>query len=115
MADKDGILDYFKKEMNDMGMHYHEELYHAIADHLGPSIHDADASLVACSDPAELKTVKENFLMGKLGLEDSPRLDEAIEQACGGMGQSNRRKHRVTFYYLLVGILGEENHFLGKE
>lgn len=87
-----------------MGFHLHEELYHAILTHLGPSIHDADAKLVACSDEKELKTVKKNFLIGKLGLEDGPALDESIQQVCEAMGQSNRRKHRATFYYLLTLI-----------
>lgn len=89
-------------EMRKLGLHFHEELYHAIMKHLGPAIHDADASLVACSDDKELNTVKKNFLIDKLGLEDGPELDEAIQNVCEVMGESNRRKHRATFYYLLT-------------
>lgn len=101
----------FKEEMNNLGLHFHEEIYNGIVDHLGPSIHDADASLVACSDPQELKTIKTNFLIGKLGLEDGPQLDEAIKQVCHGLGESNKKKHRTTFYYLLTAILKKEDVF----
>lgn len=102
----------FTDELESLGIHYHDEIYHAITKHLGPSIHDRDASLVACSDPKELETIKTNFLMGKLGLPDGPELDNAIEQVCGALGKSNNKKHRATFYYLLVAILGKEDVFM---
>jgi hypothetical protein len=115
MATYEEAFAEFTKEMDNMGISYHEELFHAVTKYLGPSIHNRDASLVACSDKAELAHIKEKFLIGKLGLEDSPRLDRAILEVCGHLGHSNRKKHRSTFYYLLVAILGEEAHFLGKE
>ena len=102
----------FTKELDALGLSYHEEMYHAIVRHLGPSIHDNDASKVACSDPSELETVKTSFLIGKLGMEDSPRLDEVIQEVCHALGQSNRNKHRATFYYLLTAILGKESVFI---
>lgn len=114
MPTHEEVTTAFKKEMNELGMHYHEELYNAIAKHLGPALYDDDASLVACSDKEELKTIKKNFLIGKLGLKDGPELDHAIEQACGALGHSNNKKHRSTFYYMLIAILNEEEHFLGK-
>jgi hypothetical protein len=112
MPTYDEALSVFKKEMDDMGISYHEDLYHAICKHLGPSIHDDDASKVACSDPKELATVKNSFLIGKLGLKDGPELDKAIEEVCGGLGHSNTNKHRATFYYLLVAVLKQESHFI---
>ncbi len=102
----------FTQELDNLGIYYHEEMYHAITKYLGPSIHDKDASLVACSSPKELASIKTNFLMGKLAMEDSPKLDHAIEQVCGALGQSNRNKHRATFYYLLVAILNKEHVFI---
>ena len=112
MPTLDEAVAKFKEKLDEIGFHYHDELYHAIAKYLGPTNHHKDASLVACSDPKELETVKKNFLIGKLGLEDGPQLDHAIEQACGGLGKSNRHKHRASFYYLLVAILNQEEHFL---
>ncbi|MFT6502552.1 MAG: hypothetical protein ACJASQ_002679 [Crocinitomicaceae bacterium] len=112
MATYEQAYKVFTEEMNTLGLHYHEELYHAVTKHLGPSIHSRDASLVACSDPNELKTIKESFLMGRLAMEDSPRLDEVIKEVCGALGESNRNKHRATFYYLLVAILQKEHEFI---
>ena len=108
-------LSVFKAEMDNLGISYHEDLYHEITKHLGPSIHDNDASKVACSDPEELKTIKTNFLIGKLGMEDTPRLDSVLQEACGALGHSNRNKHRATFYYLLVAILKKEDAFISVE
>ncbi|MFT5777234.1 MAG: hypothetical protein ACI837_000165 [Crocinitomicaceae bacterium] len=111
MATYEEAFKVFTEEMNAVGFHYHEELYHAITTYLGPSIHLKDASIVACSDPKELATIKTNFLIGKLGLEDGPELDHLIEQVCGALGQSNRNKHRATFYYLLMAIARKEDVF----
>ena len=111
MATYEEALAEFKAEMDVLGMHHEEEVYHAITDYLGPSIYDADAALVACSDPSELATIKTNFLIGKLGLEDGEHLDNAIQQACAGLGQSNTKKHRPTFYYLLTAILNKGDVF----
>jgi hypothetical protein len=80
----------------------HDALLIQIAEELGTAIFDADASLVACSDKAELSRVKQYFLLGRLGLSDTPALDEAIKSVCTTMGTSNRKKFRVVFYYLLV-------------
>lgn len=103
----------FKAAMHMLGLHYHEDLYYAIVNHLGATTHDEDAHLVACSDQQECETVKQNFLIGKLGLEDGPELDDAIEQICHGLGESNRHKHRMTFYYLLTAILKKASVFHG--
>ena len=73
-----------------------------LAEMLGVSIYDADASLVACSDKNELKRVKELFLIRDLKLADSPALDASIKTVCGKMGTANRKKFRVVFYYLLL-------------
>jgi Protein of unknown function (DUF2853) len=79
-----------------------ESVLVALAEMLGPSIYDADASLVACSDKNELKRVKELFLIRDLKMADSADLDKSIKTVCGIMGSSNRKKYRVVFYYLLL-------------
>lgn len=68
----------------------------------GPSIYNKDASTVSGGDPKELERVKKNFLIKKLGLSDSPKLDEAIQEAIETYGRSNRNKYRAVMYYLLV-------------
>jgi len=69
---------------------------------LGPSIYNADASTVSGTDEKELDTVKNNFLIGKLGLSESDDLDGAIASVMETYGQSNRNKYRAVVYYLLV-------------
>jgi len=74
----------------------------------GPSIYNADAATVAATQPAELETVKNNFLIKKLGLEDGPHLDEAIDKVMDQYGRSNRNKYRAVVYYLLTKHFNKE-------
>ncbi|OIQ64033.1 hypothetical protein GALL_544190 [mine drainage metagenome] len=74
----------------------------------GPSIYNADSSTVAGSDPSELETVKNNFLIKKLGLADSPKLMEAIHSVIEVYGKSERQKHRAVIYYMLTKHFGKE-------
>ena len=74
----------------------------------GPSIYDADASTVAASQPGELETVKANFLVGKLGLQDGPELSQAIDSVIETYGRSERKKFRAVIYYLLTKHFGKE-------
>ncbi|OEK08320.1 hypothetical protein A8C32_02390 [Flavivirga aquatica] len=75
----------------------------------GPSIYNADASTVSGSDESELATVKNNFLIKKLGLSDSSDLDKGIEMVIEQYGKSNRNKYRVVVYYLLAKHFGKES------
>ncbi|KIN74461.1 DUF2853 family protein [Sulfitobacter guttiformis] len=74
----------------------------------GPSIYNADASTVAGSQPAELETVKNNFLVKKLGLPDGPDLMEAINKVIETYGKSERNKYRAVIYYMLTKHFGKE-------
>lgn len=77
----------------------------------GPAIYSADSSTVAGTDPAELETVKKNFLMKKLGLADGPALMEAIDAAIETYGRSERNKYRAVVYYMLVKHFGKESSY----
>ena len=68
----------------------------------GPSIYNADSSTVAGSQQSELDTVKNNFLIRKLGLPDTPALEEGIDAVLEKYGKSNKNKYRVVVYYLLT-------------
>lgn len=74
----------------------------------GPAIYNDDSSTVAGSDPTELETIKKNFLIKKLGLEDGPKLMEAINAVIDTYGRSNRSKYRAVVYYMLVKHFGKE-------
>ena len=69
---------------------------------LGPAVYNKDASLVSGSDQAELETVKNNFLIKKLGLPDGPHLDYAIKDVMREYGPSERMKFRAVVYYILA-------------
>jgi hypothetical protein len=74
----------------------------------GPAIYNADSSTVAGSDVSELETVKNNFLVKKLGMADSPKLMEAINAVIDTYGRSERSKFRAVIYYMLVKHFGKE-------
>lgn len=104
----EAVEDY-KAQVAELGLGVSEELLTAVAKGLGPSIYNADASKVSSSDPEELARVKNNFLIGKLGLADSPALDAAIDEVMEKMGKSNRNKYRAVVYALLVIKFGKES------
>lgn len=68
----------------------------------GPSIYNKDAATVSGSQQSELDTVKNNFLINKLGLKDGPDLDKGIEAVMEKYGKSNKNKYRAVVYYLLA-------------
>lgn len=74
----------------------------------GPAIYDADAETVAASQPSELETVKNNFLIKKLGLSDGPELMDAINSVMDTYGRSERNKYRAVVYYMLTKHFGKE-------
>jgi hypothetical protein len=102
-------VELYKSEMDKLGISYDETLLTAVVKGLGPSIYNADSSKVSSSDKTELDRVKSNFLIKKLGLSDSPALDEGIQSAVDQLGASNRNKYRAMFYYLLVKHFGKES------
>lgn len=74
----------------------------------GPAIYNADAQTVAAGQASELETVKQNFLIRKLGLKDGPELMAAINSVIETYGRSERNKYRAVVYYMLVKHFGKE-------
>lgn len=109
MSKFDDVLAKCSADLKDLGVAFNEELLAEVAKGLGPSIYNDDSKLVACSDKDELERVKENFLMKKLGMADSPELDEAIQAIC--QQYDKRQKQRVVFYYLLVEKFGKQEAY----
>ena len=75
----------------------------------GPAIYNDDASTVAATQASELETVKDNFLVKKLGLADGPQLMEAINAVIDTYGRSERNKYRAVVYYMLVKHFSKES------
>jgi len=94
------LADMKKKKIG--GAKVDAKLLRAVAKACGPSLYKADASKVACSDKDEMSRIKKNFLIKKLGLKDTPKLDDGLKDVCAEMGSKNRNKQRAVFYYLLT-------------
>lgn len=109
MSKTDEKISLYTQAANTLGLGLDESYIARVTKALGPSIHNKDAETVSCSDKSELETVKKNFLIKKLGLEDSAELDDAIKKVCETMGSSNRNKYRALFYALLAKEFGKES------
>lgn len=103
MSKRDELIAVYKKELEEKcKVTVDDALLRAVTIGCGPSIYNADSSTVAGSSEAELETVKNNFLIKKLGLKDSPELMTEINKVIDQYGRSNPKKYRAVIYYLLV-------------
>ena len=80
----------------------------AIVADISEHVQDKDKALVACSDEAELEAIKQRFLIGQFGLEDSVVLDDALASACKQYAAAKSKKHLGVYLYLLLVHLGQE-------
>jgi hypothetical protein len=103
MSKRAELIEKYHKEMDKLGIkNVDAGLFEKVVIGCGPSIYNADSSTVSGSDEKELATVKNNFLIKKLGLKDGAELDNAISGVIDTLGKSNKNKYRAIFYYLLV-------------
>ncbi|EKE44697.1 hypothetical protein OCGS_1535 [Oceaniovalibus guishaninsula JLT2003] len=75
----------------------------------GPTIYNRDSSTISQGDTDELKTIRDNFLIKKLGLPDDEHLMGGIQSVLTTYGRENRQKYRAVVYYLLVKHFGKED------
>ncbi|UWR22441.1 DUF2853 family protein [Sulfitobacter sp. S190] len=103
------IQKYAEDLRNKCGMEPDMDLLTKVTIGCGPSIYNADAQTVAGSDTEELNTVKNNFLIKKLGLPDDEHLMGGIQKAIETYGRSERNKYRAVIYYMLTKHFGKES------
>lgn len=96
------IVKYASDLKEKCGVNPNMDLLTKVTIGCGPSIYNSDSSTVAASQQSELDTVKNNFLIKKLGLKDGPELMEAIHAVLEKYGKSNKHKYRAVVYYLLT-------------
>lgn len=102
MSKKDDLIAKYVADIKDkFGKEPDMDLLNKVTDGLGPAIYNLDASRVSGVDEKELETVKNNYLIKKLGLSDGPELMEAIKSVVGSYGSANNHKHRAVVYYML--------------
>jgi hypothetical protein len=110
MNKREALIEKYAKDLKDkFGIDADMDLLTKIAIGCGPSIYNADSATVSSSNEAELATVKNSFLIKKLGLTDSPDLDKGIDTIMETYGKTNRNKYRVVVYYLLTKHFKKES------
>lgn len=102
MSKRDELIEKYAADIKDkFGESADMDLITKVTVGLGPSIYNLDSSKVSGGDDKELETVKNNYLIKKLGLKDSPELMTAIKSVMEKYGSSNKNKHRAVVYYML--------------
>lgn len=110
MSRRDELIEKYAADIKEkFGESPDMDLLTKVAIGLGPAIYNLDASKVSGSDEKELDTVKNNFLIKKLGLSDSPELMSAINAVIEKYGKSEKNKHRAVIYYQLAKHFGKES------
>ncbi len=110
MSKRDDLIAKYADDLkNKCGMTPDMDLLTKVTIGCGPSIYNADSSTVAGSQPGELETVKNNFLIKKLGMADDPKLMDAIHSVIETYGKSERDKYRAVIYYMLTKHFGKES------
>lgn len=110
MGKRDDLIAQYADDLkNKCGMSADMDLLTKVTIGCGPAIYNADASTVAATQPDELETVKNNFLIKKLGLADGPQLMDAINSVLDTYGRSERNKYRAVVYYMLTKHFNKES------
>ena len=110
MSKRDELIEKYAADLKEKcGINPDMDLLTKVTVGLGPSIYNSDSATVSGSDESELATVKNNFLIKKLGLSDGPKLDEAIHSVIETYGRSNRNKYRAVIYYMLTKHFNKES------
>jgi hypothetical protein len=112
MSKRDDLIAKYADDLkNKCGMTPDMDLLTKVTIGCGPSIYNDDASTVAGSQASELETVKNNFLIKKLGLADGPQLMDGINSVIETYGKSERSKYRAVVYYMLTKHFGKESSY----
>ena len=103
MGKRDDLIAKYAEDLKEKcGLKPDMKLLTAVTIACGPSIYNNDSSTVSATQKKELETVKKSFLIKKLGLKDTPKLDEGLAAVMETYGKSVRKKYRAVVYYLLV-------------
>lgn len=105
------VEKYVQDIKDKMGEDPDVDLLRKVTKACGPSIFQSDAETISSSSPEELETVKQNFMIKKLGLKDDENLDAGLALVIEKYGTSNRNKYRAVVYYLLTKFYKKEAIF----
>ena len=102
MATQIELIDKYKKELSKLKVKVDDVILKAVIKSLGPAVYRDDASKISPADADELERVKQNFMVRRLGLTDSPKLEVLLNKAMDQMGRSRKSKHRAVLYYIIT-------------
>jgi hypothetical protein len=110
MGKRDDLIALYAADLkNKCGITPDMDLLTKVTIGCGPAIYSADASTVAASQDHELETVKDSFLVKKLGLKDGPELMAGLKSVIETYGKSERNKYRAVVYYMLTKHFKKES------
>ena len=99
------------EQLEAIGVTVNATLIEKIVKRLGIANQSVDASHVAATDPSKVERLKKNFVIKKLGQEDSDATDAVIAEILEKM-KPHRLKQRGAVYYLLVSHYGKESLYI---
>ena len=112
MSKRDELITKYAADLKEKcGMDADMDLLTKVVIGCGPSIYNADSSTISGSDSKEVATVKNNFLIKKLGLKDGADLDKGLDAVMETYGKSNRNKYRAVVYYMLTKHFKKESSY----
>lgn len=112
MSKRDELIEKYAADIKDkFGEAANMDLLTKVTIGLGPAIYNLDASKVSGGDQKEKDTVKNNFLIKKLGMKESADMMPAIESVLEKYGSSNKNKHRAVVYYMLAKHFKKESAY----
>lgn len=110
MSKRDELIVKYAEDLKDkFNVNPDMDLLTKVTIGCGPSIYNRDSATVSSSDEKELATVKNNFLIKKLGLPDNSELNNAIDKIMDTYGRTNRTKYRAVVYYMLTKHFNKES------
>lgn len=92
-------------QLNECGVNDIDDgLLDTLVNNLRLIVDNKDALLVSGADPSELETVRKNFVVKKLGINDKDKAMAAIQGVADKMS-GIRMKNRAAFYYMVQKAL----------
>lgn len=110
MSKRDEKIEKYAKDLKDKaGVEVDMALLTKVVIACGPTIYNADSETVGTSSAGELNTLRDNWVMKKLGVTDEGEAMGGIQKVIREYGRDDRRKYRASLYYMLTTHFGKES------
>ena len=110
MSKRDEKIEKYARDLKEKaGVDVDMDLLTRVVIACGPTIYNSDSETVSSSDSGELHTVRDNWVMKKLGIADEDEAMGGIQKVIRDYGRDNRSKYRASLYYMLTTHFGKES------